>query len=117
MRRERTVGSSANLEFARREVARRGQQMLGGIPLTVTLFAVALHTVLQVERLARLTLCIGPDVGTLRFDYAQRKRGQLGFPRRRIQRGQQESDNRESDRAPNGRHWCTSRARGLSLVK
>ena len=62
MRRKRSVGSRANLELARREVARPGAQMQGGIALTVPLLAVALRTVLEIELLARFPLRVGPDV-------------------------------------------------------
>src|SRR5205814_723796 len=66
VRRKRSVGSRAYFELARREVARPGPEMRGGISLAVPLLAVALRTVLEIELLARLPLRVGPDVGTRR---------------------------------------------------
>ena len=68
MRRERSAGSRANLELARREVAGPGEQVRRGITFAVPLLAVALRAVLEIEVLARLPLRLGPEVGTLRFD-------------------------------------------------
>src|SRR5262249_44412373 len=62
MRRQRSSGSRPDLELARREVARPRAQMRSGVSFTVSLLAVALRTVLEVELLTRLTLGIGPDV-------------------------------------------------------
>ena len=66
MRRERSARSRPDLELARREVPGPGDQVRGGITLAVTLLAVALRTVLKVEGLARLPLCLGTEVGSLR---------------------------------------------------
>jgi len=62
MGREPSAGRRANLELARREVARLGEQMRGGVAFAVTLLAVALRAVVQVEILARLALRLGPEV-------------------------------------------------------
>ena len=109
MRRERSVGSRANLELAHREVARPGAQMRGGISLTVPLVAVALRTVLEIELLARLPLRIGPDVGSR----CARRNHQRGTPA-----GDQDGETR-AHTDPAGDHFFapSSLARGLRPVK
>ena len=83
MRRERSVRSRPNLELARREVAWPRPQMWGGISFAVSLFAVALRTVIQVELLARLPLRLSPDVRSRRT-HESRQRG--------TERGDQDSN-------------------------
>ena len=111
MGRERSAGSRPNLELAAREVAWPGEQVLGGIPVAVSLLAVALDTVLKVERLARLTLRVGPKVGTL---CAHRSCCSHRPHRPCTHRDEQDSDTRQQLA---GGHSCDSRARGLSPVK
>ena len=109
--RERSVGRRPNLEFARREVARPGVQVRGGISFTVPLLAVALRTVFEVEILTRLPLRLGPDVGSLRA-HRSRWRG--------TQQGDQDSEASESARTEQtGGHceWASSLARGFWPVK
>ena len=78
MGRERSAGSRTNLELARREVAGPGEQVRGGVAFAVPLLAVALRTVLEVERLARLPLRLSTDVGTLRAHRSHRPGTQRG---------------------------------------
>ena len=73
MRRERSVGSRANLELARREVAGPRAQMRGGVAFAVPFLAVALRAVLEVELLARLALRLGPDVRSRRAHRSRRR--------------------------------------------
>src|SRR5689334_10710339 len=78
MRRQRTVGRRANLELGGREVARLRSQMHRGIALSVTLFAVALRTVLEIQLLAGFPLRVGADVRSRRTPVSR----QRGAPER-----------------------------------
>ena len=62
MRRQRSVGSRADLELARCEVAGPWAQMGCRVAFAVPVLAVALRAVLEIETLARLPLRLGPDV-------------------------------------------------------
>src|SRR5690349_21442031 len=62
MRRERSVWSRAHLELAHREIARPRSQVRGGIPFSVPLLAVALRTVLEIDRVSRCALRLAADV-------------------------------------------------------
>jgi hypothetical protein len=108
MRRERSVRSRPNLELARREVAWPRPQMWGGISFAVSLFAVALRTVIQVELLARLPLRLSPDVRSRRTQES-RQRG--------TERGDQHSNTPARQQARGHCFVASSVARGLRPVK
>ena len=112
MGRELSAGSRADLEVAQREFPRPGGQVRGGVPCAVTVLAVALRTVSQVERPARLPLGLGPNVLSRRAHRSHRYGAQ---------RGDQNSETSESARTDQtGGHSVSassSTARGLSPVK
>jgi hypothetical protein len=64
--RERAVRRRPDLVLAQREVSRPRLQVRRGVSFAVSLFAVALRAVPEIELLARLALCLGADVGPLR---------------------------------------------------
>src|SRR4029078_13278735 len=78
MRRQRSVGSRADLELARSEIPWPWAQMGGGVAFAVPLLAVALRTVFEVEPLARLPLCLGTDGGTLSAHRSSERRAERG---------------------------------------
>ena len=109
LRRQRSVGRRADLELTRRKVARLGEEMRRRVAFAIPVVAVALRAVLEVQGLARLSLRIGPEVGTLR--------AQLYFRRAHRPRIQQRDEQDRNTRDEAIHHCaCSSRARGLSPV-
>src|SRR5262249_59928100 len=108
VRRQRSAGSCPDLEFAAREIAGPWTQVRSGVAFAVSVLAVALRAVLEIELLARLPLRIGARVGC------------RGAPRSRRRRPYHDDPDRESPAHHQARgHFFASPslARGLEPVK
>src|SRR5436190_9231674 len=113
MRRQRATRRRPDLELAGREIARLRAQMRRGIPFAVPILAMALRTIVQIELLAGLPLCVGPEVGRCRA-YPSGQRGtQCGHENSETAAGYR------APRAPIGGHFVplSPPARGLRPVK
>ena len=108
MGRERSAGSRADLEVAHREFPGPGVQVRGGVPCAVTVLAVALRTVSEIERPARFPLRLGPHVLS-RHAHRPHRHG--------AQRDDQDSETPAQSRDESHSVSTSSLARGLSPVK
>ena len=109
MGRELSAGSRADLEVAHREFPGPGVQARGGVPGAVTVLAVALRTVSEIERPTRLPLRLGPNVLS-RHAHRSHRDG--------AQRGDQDSETPpQSCDEGHSASTSSSTARGLSPVK
>ena len=117
MGRERSVGRRPNLELARREVPGPREQVRSGVAFAVTLLAVALRTVFEIELLARLPLRLGSDVLSRRARRSHRRRTTRRSGARDTRsishRGPREKRER-TDQARSHYFAASSLARGLS---
>ena len=78
MRRQRSVGSRADLELAGCEVAGPWAQMRAAVAFAVTFLAVALRAVFEIKRFAGLPLCLGPDILRRRAHRSRERSAQCG---------------------------------------